>query len=63
MEPFELYYASGGRAGKLIVWAPDAEIAIATVQAHPSRFGLHEDPIVGRPTQLERHGRRYRRAA
>lgn len=53
MQLFELFWASGGRCGTLVIWAPDSETAIATVEAHPSRFGIpFSDPIVGRPTRV-----------
>jgi hypothetical protein len=55
-EPMALYqlaWISGKVAGVLTVWAPDPETALATVQEHPSRFGIpHEHPILGRPKPI-----------
>jgi hypothetical protein len=49
MRPFELHWASGGKTGRLMIWAPDAETARQTVLAHPALFGLYENPIDVRP--------------
>lgn len=50
MRLFQLYWSSGSTSGTIRLWAPNAAVALATVRAYPSWFGLpHENPIVGRP--------------
>jgi len=66
-EPMSLYqvpWVSGNVAGVLNLWAPDSESARATVEAHPSRFGLpHQSVIVGTPKLLIAERRAHGRAA
>jgi hypothetical protein len=64
MTEWRIFWSSGRVSGTLLVFAPDAATALATVEANPSKFGIpFEHPLIGCPTWNGGERRRGARAA